>query len=803
MFLGAGLVLTGCGDDDTATTPAPAPPPPPAPAPAPEPTAPATPTGLHVDETTASSITWHWNAVEGALGYVVQANMDGEWDETDTVLFDGVPFTTETHYTATDLEPETMVYLRVAAAAGTPDMPLVSEFSEGVSGTSAMPPPVPTPFTVMFSVPDEAKVPFPMIPDLDDDEETATARVNPQMMVTVNMPAIVLPVDFVEAAAPIGLIPGPNVPFLYVDWTTMQSRVVTTGVTFAVQHVEIGANQVPLPIGDAVLVTCGPFECTEGPVPPMLSIADSKVCTDWDPEVDIMAGKVDNDVIQADDIADVADDGSVDTDGVNGNDGIDIGIKTSSTLPMLVKHIFSGVASGENTDKTVEAAKGSDKTLAMAAVASIYVDEEDDDAATVGIDETMVCDNVYAEEDMSLKADRPPGCFRLRGPGAGGGDPSKGANYLEGWSIELTPVGADVMWGRVDWEDNPFEELTCDPMEPMMVADYVDVCEMFEAEVDYATADGWSPTVVFRSETPGFTETDPPTGNEVVMWKATTGPDGGEAMFKTVWFDDNLNGKIKKDGSPDRARPMQRNADDSANVAADAMHDLYNQNDRAENIEAIWEYLTDSNNDLTAGDLGKVDLVSSKDDRDTADDERTIQVESCPSGTSWAPRDGYSADGTGTTEDDTALDGTGCKTKAQRDDRLAGVARTVSATATAAHPDGNADNYETDNFTTFAEVTTTTANTANDRTVSDAHKDFFECSEDDGGDDDDGSICDAEWVHDVEVLFADGTFDCSTTRMVTVTCTWDADGGMAQGRNALPSAFTAGDKKFFLKCTAD
>ena len=218
MFLGAGLVLSGCGDDDTATTPAPAPPPPPpAPEPEPEPMAPATPAGLHVDETTASSITWHWSASEGAIGYVVQQNMDGEWDETDTVMFDGVPFTTETHYTATDLEPETMVYVRVAAAAGTPAMPLVSDFSEAVSGTSAMPPPVPTPFMVEFSVPDEAKVPYPMIPDDDDDEATAMAMVNPQMMVTVNMPAIVSS-TFVEGAAPIGLIPGANVPFLYVDW---------------------------------------------------------------------------------------------------------------------------------------------------------------------------------------------------------------------------------------------------------------------------------------------------------------------------------------------------------------------------------------------------------------------------------------------------------------------------------------------------------------------------------------------------------------------------------------------------------
>ena len=89
MFLGAGLVLSGCGDDDTATTPAPAPPPPPPPAPEPEPepeppSAPATPTGFHVD-TTETSLTWHWNAVEGAIGYAVQVSMDEMFDENDAI----------------------------------------------------------------------------------------------------------------------------------------------------------------------------------------------------------------------------------------------------------------------------------------------------------------------------------------------------------------------------------------------------------------------------------------------------------------------------------------------------------------------------------------------------------------------------------------------------------------------------------------------------------------------------------------------------------------------------------------------
>ena len=55
-------------------------------------------------------------------------------------------------------------------------------------------------------------------------------------------------------------------------------------------------------------------------------------------------------------------------------------------------------------------------------------------------------------------------------------------------------------------------------------------------------------------------------------------------------------------------------------------------------------------------------------------------------------------------------------------------------------------------------------------------------------------------------LFADGTFGCTTTRDITVTCEWDADGGMRTGRNALPNEFnSSGDDanvSAFLKCTA-
>ena len=143
MFVGAGLVLSGCGDDDTATTPAPAPPPPapepepePEPEPAPEP--PATPSGLMVSATTIDSITWTWNAVEGAIGYAVQVSADEMFDETDTIH----PAADAT-FTASPLPPETSVYIRVAAAGGTLEAPILSGWTTHVTGMSAMPPPPP------------------------------------------------------------------------------------------------------------------------------------------------------------------------------------------------------------------------------------------------------------------------------------------------------------------------------------------------------------------------------------------------------------------------------------------------------------------------------------------------------------------------------------------------------------------------------------------------------------------------------------------------------------------------------------
>ena len=107
----------------------------------PPPEPPATPTGLMVSDTTETSITWTWNEVAGATGYIVQASTDEMFDDAilgnaETVLFDGMPYTTETSYTASDLDAETTLYARVAAAGGTPTAPLVSAFTTHATGMS-------------------------------------------------------------------------------------------------------------------------------------------------------------------------------------------------------------------------------------------------------------------------------------------------------------------------------------------------------------------------------------------------------------------------------------------------------------------------------------------------------------------------------------------------------------------------------------------------------------------------------------------------------------------------------------------
>ena len=441
--------------------------------------------------------------------------------------------------------------------------------------------------------------------------------VNSEMMVSVNMPAIVSP-TFVAGASPIGLIPGDNSPFTYVSWNAMQSMVVTTGATFAVQAVEIGANQVAVPIGDATLVTCGPFECMMGMDAPDITIANSPKCTNWDPTVELHMGLVDNDVMDTD--ADGDD---------TANDGIDLGWVTSSSLAMTVKHVFSGVARGTNGSASSKAAKGDDKSLPGAnfstAITADVADDEDDvddvpviacvpDAGETAGDSTQGGRNYPGRTRTGIF--KPGNCIRLTGLGAAGKATAttKGPDWLSGYTLEMSATGAEVDWGSsVEWDTDPFEDLTCDSV-TVAAADYLDVCSLFEEEVDEATGGDWTFTAMW-----GGTAAD---GNDstsrATMW--TLAPDDAAAKrFSTLWFDDDLDGKIKNK-NPDRPS------------GAGDLHDLYDNNatggedtdDARANLEVVWQLMTNTDGSPNRGDFGKVDLVSDEDDEDTDDNETEV-----------------------------------------------------------------------------------------------------------------------------------------------------------------------------------
>ena len=708
------------------------------------PTIPPAPTGLN-STSGDGSISWSWNAVDGAMGYQVQVSMSEDFGDAETIDLDA-----DTTSHSVDVEAGSTRYLRVRAT-GMGDPSGWSTHATGMSNAAEPEPePTPDPVAVTFSLPEDES--HYLLADEDNDEATAMAKVNTEIMVESNTTAVITPMWIDDAAGvDVAAVAG-NTPFTYVDWNVLQSAVIAGDATFKVQRTTVGANQMMEPTGDVAYYTCGPFNCAEGMDAPEPTLADSPICTAWDPSLHFEVGKVDNDVLDRTD----DEDGIDDVDGADdtANDGIDLAIVTSSTLKMTVKHSFDGVANGTNTSKSVEAGSGTDQVLAMAAVALIAVSDDADNDGEIALTET-VCDNTYDTEDVSLREDRPgglDGCFRLMGPGAGRRDfdASKGANYLTGWTITMSPVGGDVGWGEVPWENDPFEELTCGDDDPITVADHVDVCDMFDTEVSNATAKGWDPDVVFDE-------------NRVVMWAAGRKAVTTETMFTTIWFDDNLKNGILKDNKA-AAQTDRTIALGGTAPTPSGLHDLYNQNGSDGNIAKIWELLTDSDGDLiaSAGDLGKVDLVSDTDSNATPDDETSVAVEACTTGNKW--RKIFDSTGNGTADMYTCGDSNDVVTSA-----TPAVAVTPAQFET--HPDGKADNYM-------------------DADDSVAFSDFRGCSEDDGGDDDPegaNTTCNATWVHDVTVTFADGTFGCTATQDVTITCEWDADGGLARGRNALPT----------------
>ena len=84
-----------------------------------------------------TSITWSWDAVDGADGYQVQFNTVGNFAGVDAM------HTAETSHTQTGLSEGMAGHLRVRATAGSGDMMRVSTWAAHVSGSTRVTPGIP------------------------------------------------------------------------------------------------------------------------------------------------------------------------------------------------------------------------------------------------------------------------------------------------------------------------------------------------------------------------------------------------------------------------------------------------------------------------------------------------------------------------------------------------------------------------------------------------------------------------------------------------------------------------------------
>ena len=351
-------MLTSMWTTHTTGMSAAAPPPPPAPE------APAAPAGL-TSESGDGSITWSWEAVEGADGYAVQVSMDEMFGDEETT------YTMETTHSVADLGYAATRYARVASTSGEGDGMLMSGWTTHATGTSAMAPPPPPPppadpIEVTFSLSDDADDPTFLIADDDEDKETAMAKVNTEIMVSSNTSAVIT-AEFMEGANGVSVAAGDaNTPFSYVTWGLLQSAALDGGATFMVQRTTMGANQEMEPTGDVAYVTCGPFNCAEGMDAPELSLGDSAVCEAWEFDMTLAVGMVDNDGIVRE-----VDGSPLATNEANRRpmirDGYDLGWVYTSTADFTSEHEFGPF---DSVDK-VTGKKGTDKALGMKAVSGV------------------------------------------------------------------------------------------------------------------------------------------------------------------------------------------------------------------------------------------------------------------------------------------------------------------------------------------------------------------------------------------------------------------------------------------------
>ena len=503
-----------------------------------------------VSSTGPDHIEWSWRAVADAQGYQVQVA-----DSEDGLAAATMVPTTMTRHRVT-AEPETTMYIRVRAAVLTPT-PAAGEWSAAVSGMSAV---APTTLSVSMAPPDAAADSAcsgqVFCPDNGTDPDSARAMANRRLMVTASHSAE-MSAMFDDTLNPLGLDEGDNTPFTYTDWYALQNDIVNDGVTFRFERVTRGAGQEPAAAsGEVLYITCSPFRCSEAsdevPAKPEITIADSAACTGFEAEFTLNVGAVRNGTPHINmnglDLGwtYTATGPATVTHVIAGAAGLRVTgtaisgrtsreIELSSTRNETRRvNVFGGriesvhYNSGANNygvqnlrmTRAGAIRNGRDACFHESdpAFVAARAPEHNNDPIRGGgggwkADAWSVDWGTYSlfgDAGTTFNVQRPNGCFRIIVDDTTGCSNKRGtncrgvthANYLEGYSLEIQPQ-ASVTWAgsRVNWpeDDDPFEDLDCAGV-TVDAADQVDVCELFEEEVDRYWGQGRVADVGERSD---------------------------------------------------------------------------------------------------------------------------------------------------------------------------------------------------------------------------------------------------------------------------------------------------------------
>ena len=464
-------------------------------------------------------IEWSWDAVENALAYEVQVAAT----EAGLSSAEMTRVARTTHRVAAD--PLQTMYIRVRAAAGTASSPVVSDWSGAVVGRSLAAPGV---FTVRMTPPaassDSACSGQVFCPDSGTDPKSAMASVNTRMTVTSSQTARITPM-FLTGTPGAGIAAGDSSPFTYLVWSALQADIAGDGVTFRFDRVTTGAGQEPTPTGDTMYITCGPFRCseasTETPAAPDITIADSAACSGFEADFKVAVGAVRNSALTL-------------------PMGVDLGWTYTATAAAKVTHVVAGagnlkVDGGTVSRTSARRALGVQRTATAGPNFGGSVDADYDayGAGSFGVENltrttggpirngeddcffatAAALDDhdvpgweadaylsdwgsyaTFGNPGSSGSLRRPESCMRVitddtTSCNAASGQGCAGAtrgNYLDGYSLEVKPQ-ASVTWAgsRVNWPrgQDPFEDLDCAGV-TVEASDQVDVCELFEEEVD-------------------------------------------------------------------------------------------------------------------------------------------------------------------------------------------------------------------------------------------------------------------------------------------------------------------------------